>query len=229
MWSFSGEGPRWKILELTVNSVSVLVSQMFFWVFFSRICFPDFTLYLFSLRSLAWGGLVVSGAGLESLIFSSCCCWKSPGIPSALDWLKWLKYPQYFPTDCFRALKLLPFFLFICLWHFSCSHALLCDDLCLFDWWLIRSAFLSPSSLTPCPSIVRPSLFFPLVFGFVWMPWSCNKSLTQLWPLCVWQPDVWGRRPEVMLTTRSHVLNHYKDRGLFWPFQMFLFRISREG
>lgn len=46
-------------------------------VFFSlpvEYAFQILTQHLLSLRSLAWGGLVVSGAGLESLIFSSCCC-----------------------------------------------------------------------------------------------------------------------------------------------------------
>lgn len=74
MWSVSGKGQCWKILELTVNSVSVFVSQMFHFFLPAEYAFQILTQHLLSLRSLAWGGLVVSGAGLESLIFSSCCC-----------------------------------------------------------------------------------------------------------------------------------------------------------
>lgn len=184
---------------------------------FSRSCFSDFTGYPFSLRSLVWGGLVANGAGWESLISSFFCWWKSPGTPSALNGLNWLKYPQYFPSDCFLSLKL-P----------RCAF-FLCDNICLLSWWLIWSAFLSPSSLTRLS--IHPSLCLfslSLVFVFVWMPWSCKKTLTPLWPLCVWQPDVWGRQPEVKLTTGRHVLNLYKDQGPFWLLQKFQLRIGLE-
>lgn len=70
-----------------------------------------------------------------------------------------------------------------------------------FHWW--STAYLT-SAWCPChqsPLSTDQSVppFFPPspVFAFVWMPWSCSKSLTLLWPLCVWQPDVWGKQPEV--------------------------------
>lgn len=71
------------------------------------------------------------------------------------------------------------------------------------DFHCWSTAYLTSASC-PChqsPLSTHQSVppFFPPspVFAFVWMPWSCSKSLTLLWPLCVWQPDVWGKQPEV--------------------------------
>ena len=75
--------------------------------------------------------------------------------------------------------------------HFVLTCACLTDDWSEVPFCLHRHWPLSHPSIRP------PLSRLPLAFGCVWMPWSCNKSLTPLWPLCVWQPDVWGRRPEV--------------------------------
>lgn len=156
---------------------------------------------------LVWFWLSIcslSGVPAEEVQWGAQLAWRawsflaavggSPQV-NTLDTLRLIKWPEI-------SLILSQF----CFWAFGFSFIfyvsrfpahILYFTLCwldLFNWWLI----------------VRTPL--PLVFGFVWMPWSCNKSLTLLWPLCVWQPDAWGRRPEVKSTAGScihHIICSY--------------------
>ena len=210
MWSVSGErGPRWKILELTVNGTLVFqTSFIYFFSFQSKLPprFHSASVLSQESRLRRFGG-ERSWLGEPDLFMLLLVEVPRYVLRSRSD-----KITENIPSTSLTPLLLL--FLFICVRL----------DL---NWWLITSAFLSP---VVTHSLIHPSvpLFsLPSVFGFVWMPWSCNKSLIQLWPLCVWQPDVWGRRPEVTLAAGSCVLCRYK--ALCWPpFEMLPLRICLE-
>lgn len=127
--------------------------------------FPDLTQHLFPFRKLAWGSSVGSVAGLENLIFSFCCWWKSPGIPHHSHGLDIIT--KHVPSTDFLFYQL--DFCFFLAWELHClsvccaetfvAHMLLFKWR-LFKWGLIRIIFLSPSSLPSACAFIHLSFSF---------------------------------------------------------------------